>query len=111
MNAVVDPILEYKLEQLAAGDGKLRMHGRFGPIRTAEQSYKEGFEAGVTWDSKWTPGGPFHYSASVMDRDSDWIAHCEATCENHREWMRGWREGKSVKDMHQARNTGVDVSA
>ncbi len=79
---------------------------KFGPypaigdgIPTAEASYKDGYETGLTWQEDYTPGGPhafMHNGSSVMDRDPDWAAYCEATRVNLREWKRGFTEGRDA---------------
>ena len=67
-------------------------------IPTAEASYAEGCERGLAWTAAWQPGGPFVVTPGVdtHGRDPDWIAYCEATRENNREWLRGFADGRAA---------------
>ena len=44
-------------------------------------SYEDGYERGLTWDSPWTPGGPWHDREDPEQRAA------------HAEWMRGFKDG------------------
>lgn len=67
-------------------------------IPTAEASYAEGYDRGLTWTAPWQPGGPFVVTPGVdtHGRDPDWVAYCEATRENNREWLRGFADGRAA---------------
>jgi len=85
---------------------------RFGPfpgsqpegILTAKASYDAGYETGRRWTENYTPGGPYWQRASTYPgptaaaHPDEYRAYCEATEENHREWMRGWHDGKAERD-------------
>lgn len=68
-------------------------------IYTAIAAYEDGFKSGQLWDSiknPYVPGGPWICRSAFMHKtDSDWMAFCDATIENNREWLRGWHEGKA----------------
>jgi hypothetical protein len=79
-------------------------------IPTAQASYEDGYNSGLTWDrfaphNKYVPGGPWIHSWSqryeFSHRDPVDKAHlkayCDATVENHAEWMRGWHDGRAAK--------------
>lgn len=85
---------------------------RFGPfpggtpegIRTAEASRKDGYETGLSWKDAYVPSGPWVHRWSnvgggsvVAAHPEEYRAYCDATVENHREWMAGWREGVEAR--------------
>lgn len=73
------------------------MIGRYGPIATEAESYRDGLESGRIWHWDHVPGGPFIFRANVSARyfsDPDWIAYCARSADNNREWLRGWHKGR-----------------
>jgi hypothetical protein len=67
--------------------------------KTEEESYKEGFECGLTWKDKdnWIPGGPHVSQIRYSDRDPEWIAYCKQTEINNRAWRQGWADARAQK--------------
>jgi hypothetical protein len=73
-------------------------HG--GGMPTAEASFLDGYQHGLSWDrfyphNKHVPGGPYVPQAHVKMHDKDWDDCMAAYRENHAEWMRGWRAGRA----------------
>lgn len=77
-------------------------HGNAWGIPTAAKAYEDGWWTGVAWDHRkydYTPGGPWVHSFQERYKNNhprDWQdlkAYCDATIENHEEWMRGWHDG------------------
>lgn len=81
----------------------MRTFGKYPMLPTAEESFKDGYDTGLSWDADWTPGGPFSYNSGRLVQDSDWTAHCEATVENRRAWLNGWRKGFEDGSPHVVR--------
>ena len=80
--------------------GKYPANGPHG-ILTAKAAYLDGYETGCRWQHDHVPGGPWVCGDSKDNahapRDTDWISFCEATLENHREWLRGWHDARTGK--------------
>ena len=68
-------------------------------IRTAEASYMDGYETGLNWKEKYTPGGPWVHHRDPYGRhanDPDYIAYTNASLENYNEWHRGFKDGRHL---------------
>ena len=74
-------------------------------IPTAKASYEDGWWTGCGWNHKknnYVPGGPSVTTVQPHERqfkNRDWVAFCEATKENHEEWLRGWHDGCQMNWM------------
>jgi hypothetical protein len=64
-------------------------------ILTAEASYQNGYDTGLTWKESYTPGGPMVYGPG-MKKDKYWIAYCAALIENHNKWHDGFQDGRAA---------------
>lgn len=69
-------------------------------------SYYEGFHTGVTWTAEHRPGGPFilekcldheRFYRKDISRE-EFNARAVLSEHEHREWMRGWDDGKKHQD-------------
>jgi hypothetical protein len=86
---------------------------RFGPfpggnpagIDTAEAAYEAGYRVGLHWQGDYVPGGPYVHAyrgvngPTTREYPEEYRAYCIATAENHREWLRGWHEGRAKVRM------------
>ena len=62
-------------------------------IPTAEASYAEGYDRGLTWTAPWQPGGPFVGDGPTDTQDADLNAFRKAQRENRDAWLRGFADG------------------
>lgn len=65
-------------------------------IPTAEASYAEGYERGLTWTAPWQPGGPFVGDGPTDTQDADLNAFRKAQRENRDAWLRGFADGRAA---------------
>lgn len=71
--------------------------GEYGPIATSKESYADGYKTGEKWKWDHTPGGPFIYS-DPYHRNPDWQRYCLQSMQNNKEWLRGWREARGMRE-------------
>lgn len=64
------------------------------------ESYKEGFQVGLTWDANWTPGGPYVWAPSSkyvgQGLTNQQIVEYEERKAHARRWQMGWQAGNAV---------------
>lgn len=65
-------------------------------IPTAEASYAEGYDRGLTWTAPWQPGGPFVGDGPTDTQDADLNAFRKAQRENRDAWLRGFADGRAA---------------
>lgn len=67
---------------------------------TAQESFEDGRQTGITWKETYTPGGPYSTDLDSPERhrsaDADWIAYCDATLMNREAWLRGFNVGRQI---------------
>ena len=75
------------------------MFGKYGPLQSAEEAYKDGYETGLTWGNlNWVPGGPWICKQGYT-QDIAWKNFCDQTKLNNSEWLRGWSDGRKASEQ------------
>ena len=82
---------EFTLEERTFASGNI--------IKTAKESYVEGFESGFLWPDAWEdhgkPGGPWVYSGQSNDPAN--ITWHKASKAANQAWCKGWEDGHKSK--------------
>lgn len=69
-------------------------------IKTAQESYADGYQTGLTWYSRfpthhYVPGGPWEHNGHCSNEH---IKKCaDQTKRNNAEWVRGFKNGRGDK--------------
>lgn len=75
-------------------------------VSTESEAYHNGYDTGLNWNHPWRPGGPWICGPALMpwqrreDVDPQWIAYCEATRENNKQWLRGFDDGRAAVERN-----------
>ena len=74
---------------------------------TLVQSRVDGFNTGVTWKEKYTPGGPHVVYAHRWNDDPDWVAFCNHTKVCNQVWLEGFHDGLIERNKRRLLETVV----
>ena len=76
------------------------------PKETAEESYRSGYARGFHWNQKrdnYRPGGPWVMTPfEGAYQDPAFLARCEQSHINNKEWLRGFDAGLAAQTSKEA---------